>query len=316
MNTKAIPALITDTSITVSVHGLPHTVRKDEPTFNDLREAIRESRWDDVMSLFSTTIAITTFTDGDIVIADEEITYKGHPVHGIVVNKILDLMYEGFDVAPLTRFLARVQNNPSITARQELYGFCEANGFMIDEGGYLIAYKSVRADYTDKRTGTMNNAVGAVVSMDRADCDDDRDRTCSTGLHFAAYKYARGFGGSTDRLMVLRVDPADVVAIPSDYENEKGRACRYTIIDELEDREALESQTVFTNDQFQVAPSPLDDFFEDDDDDNNDTLTGDTIRSALHDAKWVVAGPSGAAHILGIPESTLRGHMKRFGITR
>jgi hypothetical protein len=41
--------------------------------------------------------------------------------------------------------------------------------------------------------------------------------------------------------MIVKINPADVVSIPSDYHNAKGRACRYEVIGEhaYEDREAF-----------------------------------------------------------------------------
>jgi hypothetical protein len=39
------------------------------------------------------------------------------------------------------------------------------------------------------------------------------------------------FGG--ERIVILKINPRDVVSIPTDYNNSKGRACRYEIIGEL-----------------------------------------------------------------------------------
>ena len=33
--------------------------------------------------------------------------------------------------------------------------------------------------------------------------------------------------------MVLKINPRDVVSIPNDYNNQKGRCCRYEVIDEV-----------------------------------------------------------------------------------
>jgi len=51
-------------------------------------------------------------------------------------------------------------------------------------------------------------------------------------FHFCSYDYLKHFGGS--RIMVLEINPADVVAIPADYNNSKGRTCRYKVVDEIE----------------------------------------------------------------------------------
>ena len=70
-----------------------------------------------------------------------------------------------------------------------------------------------------------------VVTMERNAVDDDKDRTCSSGLHFCSKDYLGHFGG--ERIMILKINPRDVVSIPSDYNDSKGRACRYEVIGEL-----------------------------------------------------------------------------------
>jgi hypothetical protein len=46
------------------------------------------------------------------------------------------------------------------------------------------------------------------------------------------------FGG--ERIMIVKINPRDVVSIPSDYNDTKGRACRYEVIGELNKEEAPE----------------------------------------------------------------------------
>ena len=67
--------------------------------------------------------------------------------------------------------------------------------------------------------------------MERNEVDDNRDRTCSTGLHFCSQDYLDHFGGQ--RIMIVKINPADVVSIPSDYNDSKGRATGYEVVGEL-----------------------------------------------------------------------------------
>ena len=67
--------------------------------------------------------------------------------------------------------------------------------------------------------------------MPRNQVDENKDRTCSSGLHFCSYDYLAHFGG--ERIMVLKINPKDVVSIPTDYNNSKGRCARYLVVDEL-----------------------------------------------------------------------------------
>jgi len=101
----------------------------------------------------------------------------------------------------------------------------------ITPDGHFLAYKKVRANYKDVHSGTMDNSVGQIVEMERHEVDDNKDVTCSTGLHFCGMSYLSCFGG--DRTVIVKINPADVVAIPSDYNDAKGRACRYEVIGEL-----------------------------------------------------------------------------------
>jgi hypothetical protein len=141
------------------------------------------------------------------------------------------MLEDGFDVAPLVEFMHNLMKNPSKRAVDELYGFLEKNSLPITPDGCFLAYKRVRGDYKDCYTGTMDNSVGKVVEMERNMVDDNRDNTCSTGLHFCSHSYLASFGG--ERTVIVKVNPADVVSIPSDYNNAKGRACSYEVIGEI-----------------------------------------------------------------------------------
>jgi hypothetical protein len=109
----------------------------------------------------------------------------------------------------------------------------------ITPDGHFLAYKKVKVDYKDCYSGTMDNSVGQVVEMERNRVDDDKDRTCSTGLHFCSREYLNHFGG--ERVVIVKINPRDVVSIPADYNNTKGRACRYEVIDEIDKEKADEA---------------------------------------------------------------------------
>ena len=170
----------------------------------------------------------------DMELVGNSVVFKGRVVPGVLGQRVLELVKAGHTATPLQNFLSNLWENPSYRASRELYDFLEAANLPITEDGYFLAYKSVRPDFTDHHTGKMDNSVGTLVSMPRHGVDEDKDRTCSAGLHFAAYSYANDFGGRNGQMVVVKVNPRDVVAIPSDYNNEKGRACAYTILEALD----------------------------------------------------------------------------------
>lgn len=100
--------------------------------------------------------------------------------------------------------------------------------------GNFIAYKRVRESFRDIHSNTMDNSVGALVEVPRNQVDEDSSRTCSHGLHVANWTYAHTqFASSnpeTDVMLEVEVNPADVVAIPADYNNAKMRVCKYKVL--------------------------------------------------------------------------------------
>ena len=75
---------------------------------------------------------------------------------------------------------------------------------------------------------------GALVQMKRSEVDDNPNNTCSKGLHAAAYRYAKDFGGHHTRLMEIKINPKHVVCVPQDYNGEKMRVCEYIVLQECE----------------------------------------------------------------------------------
>jgi len=157
--------------------------------------------------------------------------WKGKEFHNALSTRMIGMLQEGLPVEPLVLFMENLMSNPSKRSVTELYGFLEKNNLPITSDGHFLAYKKVRKDFKDCNTGTMDNSVGQVVSMERNEVDDDQNRTCSTGLHFCSQNYLNHFGG--ERTVIVKINPRDVVSIPTDYDNSKGRASRYEVIGEL-----------------------------------------------------------------------------------
>jgi hypothetical protein len=126
--------------------------------------------------------------------------------------------------------------NPSKRAVDELYDFLEVGELPITEDGHFLAFKNVKSDYKDIHSGTYDNSVGSTCEMLRNKVDEDKDRTCSYGLHFCSIAYLPHFSDSNGgHTMIVKINPKDVVAIPSDYNNTKGRTCKYVVVGEYTD---------------------------------------------------------------------------------
>ena len=245
--------LDTPSGLTLFIDGLRHVVAHDHPNIAAIRTAIREKRYSDILNLADMSQAVKTWlsTDPDFVLAGDCLTFKGKAFSQAVTNKALNMIERGHSPDSLFNFLRKVRNNPSLVAQKELLLFCVANEFMIHEDGDILAYKSVRDDYTDIHSGKYRNAIGDVLEMDRQDVDDDRNNVCSSGFHFAAHEYAVTWHHRDDaRLMIMKINPADVVSIPSDYNNQKGRTCRYEVIAEIPHDTSLPKKEVYADSDF------------------------------------------------------------------
>jgi hypothetical protein len=86
--------------------------------------------------------------------------------------------------------------------------------------------------FTDAHTKTFKIKINELVTMDRALCDADPNQDCSKGLHVASYSYMRSSFGNTT--IAVLVNPADVVAVPYDYNFAKMRVCEYKVLNEID----------------------------------------------------------------------------------
>lgn len=228
--------------------GKMHNVTSAHPCFEEMRQTMRalqqaisandpqaSSLHDKLAAMAEPAKALTVASGGSVSVRDGIVLYKDEPVHNAVVERIIGGLKDGFDMKPYMLFLENLMENPSKRAVDELYRFVEKNAMGITADGYLLAYKKVREDYTDIHSGTFNNSPGCVVEMARNQVDDQKDRTCSAGLHFCSFAYLPHFGsGPGNRIVIVKVNPRDVVSIPSDYDCAKARCCRYEVIGEYD----------------------------------------------------------------------------------
>lgn len=231
----AYPYIIQGRNITVVIGTQVHTFASTHMFYDRVREAIKNDDWDTVDELIDPKRTVINYGAGNIEIQGESLFWKGNPLHNSLTVRIIKMFQEGFPIEPMVLFMENLMQNPSKRAVDELYGFLEKGELPITPDGHFLAYKKVRGDYLDIHSGTMDNSVGRVVEMERNQVDDDKNRTCSAGLHFCSKDYLPHFGRSNgDRVVILKINPRDVVSIPADYNDTKGRACRYEVIGEID----------------------------------------------------------------------------------
>lgn len=216
----------------------PYTILSSAPLFLTALEALKAG--DEAKLSRALEVKKALLENDKFKLYDDAIFFDGVQLGHKMFDRIAAVFKTGLDITPIVKFLERVHANPSQTARDELYLFLEHNNLPITDDGHFLAYKVINADYTDCHTGKMDNSVGATVRLDRDKCDPYRDNVCAPGLHFCSRSYIGTMWRSSGRrLVVLKIDPANVVSIPSDYNNSKGRACEYLILEEIGENDHL-----------------------------------------------------------------------------
>lgn len=174
-------------------------------------------------------------------ISPEEVSYKGETLPKALADKVRSIHREGLPLNLFEKFWQNLQDNPSSSSVNELYEFLAYKELPITEDGCFLAYKGLESNLWsisgNKETkvvkgvvdesGRILNSIGAEIEVKRRDVDDNRDNHCSFGLHVGSLDYARGFAQGA--VVVVKVNPKDVVSVPKDYSCQKCRVSAYKV---------------------------------------------------------------------------------------
>ena len=232
----SVPFMFVDGNLTLVLNNKSYQVLPDHLNYKMILEVLPTASADELLEMVDIQKAVTVYSQGLVEIKEGRVLYDNEEVHGSISKRILEFMSKGLPFQPLVNFLNNLMENPSMQSQKELYDFLEHEHLPITEDGHFLAYKAVRGDFKDKYRGVFDNSVGQVVKMQRAKVDDDRARGCSDGLHAGALNYVAGYGSveSGDRIVIVKINPRDVVSVPSDCNCEKLRTCRYEVVGEYQ----------------------------------------------------------------------------------
>ena len=237
--------------ITIFVEGKQHTILATDSNFAYAVTAFEASDWDGLYNILNPAQVFQNLyakyeqvevKHGNVYVNDE-------PISNLIAGRILDFLAKGVDCLPVFKFITKLNLNPSARAVNELYTFLEHKFLPLTDNGNFLAYKALRDDYTDVHTGKFDNSVDNVLEMPRNKVDDNKEVGCSYGFHAGTLEYARGFRPCNGKLVVVEINPADVVSIPTDCECQKLRTCKYKVVSEYEvPLEDLAYESRFTTD--------------------------------------------------------------------
>lgn len=234
--------IVTANYITVVAKQLDGTSKvfmanNTHPLWEHLRESVAKADFDSfVMNVDLRHRLVYSSTSFSI---DETgaVFYNGELFNHELATILATMYQSGANVSDFERFIENVLRNPDQTAVSGLHRFITTNRMPLTPSGKILAYKIVGPNYMDLYAGKHRNRPGDVPTEPREKCVSDPAVCCAFGLHFCSLGYLlkSGYGsGSNNRLMLIEIDPADVVSVPTTYDDLKGRCCKYTVVSELD----------------------------------------------------------------------------------
>lgn len=215
---------------------------------------------------------------------DEEIdiTKVAPTLQNFIIKITNDINVDDNVVLAWTKFARKLQRNVDPYIRSQLFNFLNylidtENSLALTPEGNFIGYKGIQKNYLSSRAGNgfvdgveykntqIPNKPGTIVSMNRHEVQADPDQTCSFGLHVGSYSYAKGF---QPLVVLVEVNPENVVSVPSDYNGQKLRCSEYKVIKEVD-----KPLTEFLYEEKQTSLTDLkdEDFFSETEEDTNKT---------------------------------------------
>lgn len=180
---------------------------------------------------------------------DEEIdiTKVSPTLQNFIIKITNDINVNDDVVLAWTKFARKLQRNVDPYIRSQLFDFLNylinnENSLALTPEGNFIGYKGIQKNYLSSRSGNgfvdgveykntqIPNKPGTTISMNRHEVQADPSQTCSFGLHVGSYSYAKGF---QPLVVLVEVNPENVVSVPSDYNGQKLRCSEYKVIKEV-----------------------------------------------------------------------------------
>jgi hypothetical protein len=239
--TMKIPFLFSEGNLTVVLNGQSKSVPETHHNFKAILEVLKEKDGD-VNKLTELLVGsapqvkppepvLVNLQKDHITIVNGVAYFDGEVIDCPGLNEYIqslarfDMPFDG-----LVKFLERLFVNVRFRVRGQLFLFMNKVGLIIDSDGFIFAYKAVTVDYLDRWTEKIDNHPGQSPRMDPGKVCDDPNLSCGPGLHAGGLGYVHDYGNSDNRIIIVKIDPADVVSIPYDCGCQKLRTCGYYVV--------------------------------------------------------------------------------------
>ena len=259
--------LFRENSLTLAYDDKQYTIQHYEKRFKEIVDILKENKDKDddyVFSLIKPLVEdpenvmdgyLTYMYEYGFVYENGHFLYKGFNVPEFT-QSILENLYKSgmleLGIKSIQKFFDKVIENPDKHVANQLFGFLENGNMPLLENGNFLAYKIVdgnlKSIHPNPDGSHIQHVLNEEVSMPRENCDNDPERTCSTGLHFCSKEYLPHYGTNGQKIIIVEVNPYDVTSIPVDYNLSKGRCCKYIPRSVLDNDQYIPENTVLDSD--------------------------------------------------------------------
>ena len=243
----------------------PISIGSTHPLFDEIRDGVKDKRLsiEDIMSMVDMSAAAPQNfgrISDRVTVSDGRLYFDGDEVQSTLADPHRPLHRgQSPDWGPLVAFMEKLALNPTEHSRAQFYDWLSRREFTITADGDFIAYKGVDDDEDDnyvsinRRPGDRQrrggqrpvpNPLGAIVELARSQVNFNPTSGCSTGLHVGSYEYAHWFANGA--LLKVKVNPRDVVSVPTDCDWQKMRVCRYEVLETIDAPETKSRSTTAT----------------------------------------------------------------------
>jgi hypothetical protein len=223
-------------NVSAFVKGVAYSFTPETKNYQVLIDSLERNDAEAFVDSLVNEKTLNRYCQGYISFKGEVAYWDGVPMPDLFADRVLELVDQGYDFGPMINFTVNLSENPSDQSILEMIDFLRNKNLPLTRDGCFIGYKLVRPDYKDVYTGTIDNSVGSKPSVKRDEVDPNRDRECSTGLHVGGLGYINWYRGQQDgdqssyKVVLVKVNPKDVVSVPTDHKHQKLRCCTYEVI--------------------------------------------------------------------------------------
>jgi hypothetical protein len=244
-------------NVSAFVKGKAYSFTPDTLNYDALVESLKASDEEAFLNKLMNQEGLNRYCQGYVSFKGEVAHWDGVPMPDLFADRIFELVKSGYDFGPMVNFTINLSENPSDQSIVELIDFLRHKNLPLTKDGCFMAYKLVRDSYKDVYTNTIDNSVGVKVSIARSEVDPNRNVDCSHGLHVGALDYINWYKAENSdkdtKTILVKVNPKDVVSVPTDHSHRKLRCCAYEVIADFD--EAL-SHAVYDEMQFLDKKEP------------------------------------------------------------